>query len=179
MVRKVLLVVLIATFLLPSGSAQASTLGKAKFHGAFNMFSGFSNPIVAPPQTSGFSFVTQTCIGTKSDIAKPKGTGTYGTNCTVVASGTASGYCGLMSGTGSGWIHYYGTAYKSVAITFRFRIDGTKLTITGSTSKGALIGSAQTMPDPFGAGSCSTGTQSRFLALGSMAFSAIHPPPAV
>lgn len=160
---------------------NAMTFGKAVYRATISTGSGLTSPVpigvppvVYAPRTTSFTMTSASCDGAKTDLGKAKGTDTYSNLCTLQISGTVSGYCGRLTGAGSGVLSFHRINSKSVPFSFTLEVVGTKLVIRGTSGKGAVYGSGKIVHEGSG---CTTAVgSSSFVVLGSISVVALHPP---
>ncbi len=175
-------------------SANATTVAAVVFVGNATVTPGLGYPCTPAPSncpptvtvnpgpppsvtiggtSGGFTFNSLVCVGVKVDIAKPKGTGPHGPLCSITASGSITGYCGLSQGSGSGVIGFAPVAPKTVTFNFHFTSVGGTLVITGTTTGakagGTIVSVVQAIPNITTGQSCAGGKtgQRDFIIVGA------------
>ena len=165
---------LIAAAFSVAPSAQAQTiLGSVTFTGSAHVSTGLSYPVLGAEETRNFTFASDTCVD--ADVTDDPDA-SVGTNCSISASGTVTGYCGLSTGQGSGT--YVSSNRGTYTYSFEWTSVGGELIITGSISdadgnSGPLAGivtAIPPLPAPVGSGqSCTTGNAQDFTIVGEVA----------
>ena len=115
--------------------------------GTMNVDSGFGMPLSAPTSATFSINMNVVCLS-------------FSTSVTM--SGFLNGWCGLMSGYGTA--NVFGT--HPAPYEHRFVINGGPL----SFFAGEVAGDATTLEDPLDAGSCLTGSATRFIVTGTVTF---------
>ena len=159
--------VIIAVAVLSMGTlfappASSAVAGVVTFQAPFTLTTGFGLPILAN-NTANFYFSTITCL----DFNVGKST-SGGFPCSISASGTVTGACGLASGWGGG--SYGATDGHGYDFEFNLMIVGNSLTLTGWITKrgsfqsGTIVVEAVLTPNPNGvpAQSCFNKSQRDF-----------------
>lgn len=164
--------VLGALFLVPT-SAQAAENGTINFTGTATVGSpGLTYP---PPGTTSpssgptlpFSFASSTCDGASEGKKGPQAD----TSCSITATGTVTGFCGLSNGTANGTITFAGQSISfSVSWTSPPSGGGT-LILMGSADKGGQTGTVkgEVTAVPTG-GSCLAGGATGFTIAGTVVY---------
>ncbi|HEX9969978.1 MAG TPA: hypothetical protein VGB03_07550, partial [Acidimicrobiales bacterium] len=135
------------------GSARTGPLGYPCAPIPSGIFSNCPEPVGTGGNTVGFTFASNTCVGSKTDVLKAKNppgepVKTYTGLCSITASGVVTGYCGLSTGGGSGTIVFTdavkGNA-KVMPFTFTWTGSAHTLVVTGTSNKGPFFGTAEAL----------------------------------
>jgi hypothetical protein len=165
--------------------AEATTVGSVTIHGKATVSShGIAYPLVGsntgdsdltktPPRFSNsasVTFTSTTCVADLTNVNKPGKAAKEAGPCTMVATGSVHGYCGMSDGHLSGTlsIPVLGSGIQNYSFHLSWFSAGPELFISGhwhkhgTTHSGTLKGSVSATPDPT-AGSCTNKLQKDFL----------------
>ena len=160
-------------------SASATTVKEVEFVGTATVPCGLSYPVLGPPEHCTFTFSSNTCL--KASVSTPDKTNPKNgvDPCQITAAGTVWGHCGQSTGVGLATVtNLSGNKGAPIDVSFTFMGVGGELIVQGTASNGAtVVGVVTAIPAVGGSGSCTNGTGTDFIIIGTITYVDITPFP--